>query len=227
MVELAFVFPVLALLFAALADLGFVVLGSSVASGAARDGARIGIIHYLEADDLTSTNHGRIEDAVKARLVGWIKPGTGAFVTARCLDGDDLSTVKPCDDAVDIDKDVLEVTVSWEALAATGLLPVDRTQTDTARMVIVGDAVTAGGGPVVPGGSTVGFAPTDVATTETDAASTVSLTLTRSSATGSASVNVATVAGSALAPGDFTALEHHGELRRRREQSDLRRHDHR
>lgn len=206
LLEFAFVFPILALLFAAMADLGFVVLGSSVASGAARDGARVGIIHYEDADDTSSSSFDRIDKAVKAKLVGWIQPGTGAFVTVRCLDGDNLATVKPCDAAIDVDLDVIEVTVSWEALAATGLLPVDRTQTDRARMVITGGLEDAGGGPIIPGGSTIGFSPVAYATTETDSTSAVSLTVTRTNATGTASVNVVTAAGSATDPADFTAL---------------------
>lgn len=203
MVEFAFVMPVLALLFAALTDLGLVVLGGSVASGGARDGARVGIIHFREADDTTSANYALVKAAVDKRLSGWIRPGTGTFVTVRCLDGNDLTQVKDCDDDIVVDLDVIEVSVSWEALSATGMLPIDRTQTDTARMVIVGEPADSGGGPVTPA-ATVGFNPTTYTTTEADGSPTsVTVTLTRSNAVGTASVNVATTAGSATAGSDF------------------------
>lgn len=207
LVEFAFVLPVLALLFAGLIDLGFMVLGSSVASNAAREGARVGIIHFHDADDPASDAFARIDAAVQDKLVGLVKPGTGGFVTVRCLDGDALATTKPCDDGIDVDHDVIEVVVSWEGIAGTGLLPLDRTRTSSARMVITGGAGDpAGGGPVVPGGSEVYFSPLAYTTTETDALSTVTLTVARTDATAAGSVKVTTVAGTAQAGQDFVAL---------------------
>lgn len=208
MVEFAFVLPVLALLFAALTDLGFMVLGNSVASNAAREGARVGIIHFRDADDSSSASFDAISDAVTSKLSGWVKPGVGDFIEVRCLDGDDLDVVKPCDENIDIDHDLIEVTVSWEGVAGTGLIPVDRTQTDVARMVISGGADGGAGGPVVPGGSVAGFDPVAYGVTETDSptGSSVTLTITRTNANGVASVNVATMPGTAVDGADFTPL---------------------
>lgn len=203
LIEFAFVFPLLALFFTALADVGFVVLGSSVASGAARDGARVGIIKYLDSDDPTSANHDLITDAVEARLLGWVKQGTGPLVNVRCLDGD-TDAVKPCtESAIEIDTDLIEVTVDWEAVAATGLFPVDRTQSDTARMVIIGEAQGGTVTPPPPGGSTFSFNPTSEAVTEGDANTSVVLTITRTNTSGTASVTVTAMPGTAAEGSDF------------------------
>lgn len=208
LVEFAFVFPVLMLLFAGLIDLGFMVLGSSVGSNAAREGARVGIIHFLDADDPGSDSFDRIEQAVRTKLAGLIRDSDDPLVTVRCLDGDDPATLKPCDDAIDVDHDLLEVVVSWEGIAGTGLLPLDRTRTSSARMVITGGAPSepGGGGPVVPGVPEVFFSPLTYTTTETDGRSTVTLTLTRTDPTTPASVSVETVAGTAAEGADFLRL---------------------
>ncbi len=205
LVEFAFVAPILFLFFTVLTDLGLVVLGTSVASNAARDGARVGIIHFDAADQTGSANRQLIEDAVEARLVGLIRPGTGVFVSIQCLDGS-TKAVKDCDEDVVIDRDIVEVTVHWKALLPGGGLLVDEDHVDVARMVIVGDGSGTPGLPP-PSSLTGGFTLASVTTgaTETDGTSVVTLALTRSSGTGTVAITYATVNGSAVAGTDYTA----------------------
>jgi hypothetical protein len=203
MLEFAFVAPMVFLLFAALIDIGLVVLGGTIASGAARDGARVGVIHYVGADQAGSTSELLIQAAVRARLVGMVKPGTGTFIVARCLDGT-TKVAKSCNaNAIVIDSDVIEVTVNWEALSGTGAIVMSRQRTDSARMVITGGPDAPTSPDPASGSATVGFAPTAVATTEADSDTTLTLTVTRSNGTGAASVAFATANGTAIAGSDY------------------------
>lgn len=184
LVEFAVVSPLIFFMLGGMLDIGLTVLGRSVASGAAREGARVGIIHFENADidlPVASPNNARIKAAVDAKLVGLVKPDTGnaPYVAVRCLDGG-TKAAKACTRAgIRIDYDLLEVTVKWRSISATGGTFTPSNLTDVARMVIVGDA---GGGGVacVGSGGAIGFNPTTASVTEGNGSTSVSLTVTRS-----------------------------------------------
>ncbi|MDX6234050.1 MAG: fibronectin-binding autotransporter adhesin, partial [Nocardioidaceae bacterium] len=203
--EFAIVAPLLFLFFTVLADIGLLVLGTSVASGAARDGARVGLIHFRDADIPTSASFLLVENAVKSRVVGLIKPGSGTYVSVHCLDGLTKAT-KACNSGVVIDHDVIEVTLSWQPIMPGGDMFVTTSRTTTARMVIAGD----GSGTTVspPNSATVGFSAASVSTgtTEADNDTTVSLTISRSSSSGTAAVSFATSSGTATSGTDYGQL---------------------
>ena len=144
LVEFAFVGPILFFLLIGMLDIGLTVLGKAVASGAARDGARVGIIHFDDADNTSGPNHQLVVDAVEAKLTGHI--ASSPVVTVSCLDGG-TKVPKPagCDrDTIRVDYDLMQVTVRWRSIAidAFNLIPTDHT--DQARMVITGDGLSSG-----------------------------------------------------------------------------------
>ena len=205
-VEFAVVAPLLFFMLGGMLDIGLTVLGRSVATGAAREGARVGIIAFENADVLASPTNAGIKDAVDAKLVGLVRPNTGSppYVSVRCLDGG-TKAAKACTRAgIRIDYDLIEVTVKWKSISATGGTFTPANLTNVARMVIVGDGKASSGAPL--GSSPVGITPTAVSVTETNGDTTVTLTIARDSGTGFASVGYATAPGSATAPGDFTAV---------------------
>lgn len=161
-VEFAFVFPILALLMFGMADIGLVVVGRSVGSAAARDGARVGIINFDCADQYasggtaahddakctagtTSANYTAVRSAVIARLAGLVK-GTPA-VDVRCYTAD-ATTTEPCSKSTITpgSGDRIEVKVTWQHVSATPFV-VNTTHTDSARMVITGPPDVSGGAP--------------------------------------------------------------------------------
>lgn len=209
LVEFAVVSPLIFFMLGGMLDIGLTVLGRSVASGAAREGARVGIIHFENADidlPVASPNNALIKAAVDAKLVGLVKPDTGnaPYVAVRCLDGG-TKAAKACTRAsVRIDYDLLEVTVKWRSISATGGTFTPSNLTDVARMVIVGDA--GGGGGLAIGTSEIGFADTNPdPVVEANADTTVTLTVTRDNSVGFASASWATSDGSAEAPDDYAA----------------------
>lgn len=122
------------LMMVAMIDIGLVILGNSTGSNAARDGARVGIVNYRNADIPGSSDHDAIVEAVEQRLVGNVKgPVT---VVVNCLDGD-TDTDKACASA-DPDTDVLEVKVTWTQIGITPFVT-NSQHTETARLVIVGE----------------------------------------------------------------------------------------
>lgn len=133
MVEFAIVSVVAFALIFGMANIGLTVFGNSVGSSAARDGARVGIINYVDADTPGSPNNLAIIDAVKKRLVGAVDYQS---TTVVCRPADDLTATEPCHPtSVDFDRsDLIEVTVTWKSKT---LAPVT-THSATARMVIGG-----------------------------------------------------------------------------------------
>ena len=99
LVEFALIAPILFLILFAMLDIGLAVIGSSVASNAAREGARVGIINYENADTTagTPTTTTLIEAAVDAKLVGLIaRTRQRPYVEVRCLDGGGSTRRRPC-----------------------------------------------------------------------------------------------------------------------------------
>ena len=156
-VEFAIVSVVAFALMFGMANIGLAVFGNSVGSSAARDGARVGIINYVDADIPGSANNLVIVDAVKKRLVGAVDYQS---TTVVCRPADDLTATEPCQpSSVDFDRsDLIEVTVTWKT---KGLAPVT-THSATARMVI-------GGAPDLTATSTTTTTTSPASTTTTTA----------------------------------------------------------
>jgi len=135
MVEFALVAVLaFAVLFVA-ADLGLVVFGNSIGSSAARDGARVGLINYVDADVPGSVNNLAVQAAVRQRLVGMVGYQSATVV---CRPAGNLTATVPCTStAVDLaGGDLIEVTATWKHRGAAVFGP--PTHSATARMVIVG-----------------------------------------------------------------------------------------
>ena len=134
MVEFALVSVVAFALIFGLAEIGLVVFGNSIGSSAARDGARVALISYVDADVPGSADNLAIVAAVKQRLVGLV---TYQSATVVCRPADDLTTTEPCrSTSVDLDRgDVVEVAVTWRH---KGAVFVPATHSATARMAIGG-----------------------------------------------------------------------------------------
>ena len=117
------------------ADLGLVVFGNSIGSSAARDGARVGLINYEDADIVGSANNLAVEAAVRQRLVGMVGFQSAAVV---CRPAGNLSATVPCHPtSVDLTRgDLIEVRATWKHRGAAVFGPA--THSATARMVIVG-----------------------------------------------------------------------------------------
>jgi len=135
MVEFALVSVVAFALIFGMAELGLVVFGNSIGSSAARDGARVALINYVDADVPGSPDNLAVVNAVQRRLVGLV---TYQSATVVCRPADNLAATEPCEPgSVDLDRDdVVEVAVTWRHNGAAAFGPA--TSSATARMVIVG-----------------------------------------------------------------------------------------
>ncbi len=135
-IEFAIVGPLLFLLILTMIDLGLVIIGNSVGSSAARDGARVGTVQYIGADVSGTEANDDIVEAVNARLVGLLR-GTPT-VQVRCLEGSSLSEIDCTKAAVTVDRDLIEVTVIWQHVGATPFVT-SATHTEVSRLVIAGE----------------------------------------------------------------------------------------
>ncbi len=133
MVEFALVSVVAFALIFGMAQVGLVVFGNSIGSNAARDGARVALINYVDADVPGSANNLAVVNAVKRRLVGLV---TFQSATVTCRPADNLTVTEPCESSsVDLDRnDVVQVAVTWRSAGAA----FGGTHSATARMVIGG-----------------------------------------------------------------------------------------
>jgi len=161
MVEFALVSVVAFALIFGLAELGLVVLGNSVGSGAARDGARVGLVNYVDADVPGSADNQAVVAAVKQRLVGIVAYQSASVV---CRPADDLTATEPCrPGSVDLARnDVIEVAVTWRHRGAAAFGPA--THSATARMVI-GGAPDLSATPTTAPATTTTTAPSTTTTT--------------------------------------------------------------
>ena len=82
MVEFALVSVVAFALIFGLAELGLVVFGNSVGSSAARDGARVGLVNYVDADVAGSPNNLAVPVATLARTLKTVQGVTEVPVPA-------------------------------------------------------------------------------------------------------------------------------------------------
>lgn len=134
MAEFSIVSVVAFFLIFGMTDLVLVVLGNSIGSNAARDGARIGIVNFHDADESGSTSYTGIRTAVLSRLAGNI---TDTSVTVTCK-SPDLTFTKECEeDGIDVGRDIIEVRVQWKHKGLSPFVPVT-THTATSSMVISG-----------------------------------------------------------------------------------------
>lgn len=162
MVEFAIVSVVAFALLFGMADLALVVFGNSVGSNAARDGARVGLISYEDADVPGSTNNLAVVAAVKKRLVGLV---VYQSTTVVCRPADNLTATEPCrSTSVDLDRgDVIEVAVTWKHKGAAVFVP--STHSATARMVIGGAPDLSTSPTTAPGATTTTTGPSTTTTT--------------------------------------------------------------
>ena len=135
-VEAAFVVPLLFLFLLGVLDIGLWEFQNSQASSAARDGARVGVLHYLSADTSGQANNTTIINAVKARL-----GGQAPTVTVTCM-GPSTTTAKACDSSIAIDSDRIKVNVIWTRPPLSFVSKLGGTSTQTvhasATMQIIG-----------------------------------------------------------------------------------------
>jgi hypothetical protein len=131
-VELALVFPLFVGMILALVHFGLIEASDSSASNGAREGARVGIFEYLEADVPGSPSHAAIEAAAKRQLGNLVRSPS---VVVRCQRpaGGGFSRV-PCSSGIVLNSDLIEVTVTWSSVSPFGA----GSRTEHARMVIVG-----------------------------------------------------------------------------------------
>lgn len=111
LVEAALVVPLLFLLVFGLIDLGLWVFDSTQAAGAARDGARAGILDYLAADVPGSPDSATVLAAARRHI-----DVPAPTVAVRCVRQDETSVV--CAQAVP-GRDRIAVTVSWQRETVT------------------------------------------------------------------------------------------------------------
>lgn len=150
--EAAFALPIFFLMVLGLIDFGIVGLNDNQAGNAARDGARVGIIDYRQADVVGTAAYEAIASAIEANLPGRNIPGdTSLQVSCIQPNGDPVSG--GCASArVDIDR--IRVEVSWTQpflSPVASALGFDSVVVDgDSSMVIVGRPVAGGGVPPDP-----------------------------------------------------------------------------
>ena len=135
LVEAAFVFPLFITLLFGIIDIGMAEFQTSQATAAARDGARVGILNYLNADVSGSSDQQAIITQVNARLAG-----QAATITVSCINGLTGSTALDCSSAIP-DQDRIRVTVSWSYSALTPVMASmgPKTISGTATMAVLGE----------------------------------------------------------------------------------------
>ena len=134
-VEAALVLPLLLALLLGFVEFSLVEFQQSQASSAARDGARVGILGYRQADVVGSADHDAIVAAVNARLAGQ----EDVSVAVRCLS--DAGAATACG-SVALSGSI-EVTVSWPHDDLTFFGPlVPSTIESSSTMALVGGPVT-------------------------------------------------------------------------------------
>ena len=138
LVETALVLPLVLLLVFGLVDLGLWVFDSTQAAAAARDGARVAILDYLNADVPGTADRASVQAASRRH----VDAPSVMTVAVRCVRQDDTSIT--CAQALP-GEDRVEVRVSWERQTLTfvgGMFG------DAARRVSGTSAMSIAGQPV-------------------------------------------------------------------------------
>lgn len=188
LVEFAFVGPLLFLMIIGLLDFSLIIVGNTVGTNASREGARTGVISYVNADVEGSANHTLIVDSIKKRLAGMVRGDIA--VKVRCVDGDDYDlddATIPCTRASVVPgRDLLEVSFEWSHLAASPFVS-NAVNRESAMFVIQGTGTYS-----APGATTT----TLIGTTSSTASTTTSSTST--------TTTLADGSTTTTAPGDTT-----------------------
>lgn len=139
-VEAAFVLPLLFTFVFGLIDLGMWTFNSNQATNAARDGARVGILSYEDADD-----HAAIVAAVQAHLPEGTLDASDVTITCLRPDGSALS----CSSAEQGDEIRVEVEWSWDLVTpVSAILGItEGAAKGSATMAIVGLPVAGNSAP--------------------------------------------------------------------------------
>ena len=158
-VEAAFALPIMLLFISGLVDLGMWTFNTNQATNAARDGARAGVLSYLQADVPGSPDHEAVVAAVQAHLPA--NTVERSEITVECLTA--TGTMVTCADArFDVDRIRVEVDWSWNLV--TPVAPVIGVREGAARgsssMAIVGLPVSGSSST-----TTTTTAPTSTTTT--------------------------------------------------------------
>lgn len=147
LVEAAFALPIFFLLVLGLVDFGLVGFNDNQAGNAARDGARVGIINYLEADVAGSADRLAIEAAVQKNLPGVSASDDGLTIEVDCIDPDDIALASCA--VADVDRDRVRVRVRWNQPFASPVANAlgfrTATVTGESAMVIVGAPIPGSG----------------------------------------------------------------------------------
>lgn len=152
LVEAAFALPIFFMLVLGMIDFGLVGFKDNQAGNAARDGARVAVIGYRQADVSGSPDRLAVEAAIVKNLPGRSIPGD-TTVEVKCIDPDGVDVVGGCT-AARIGIDRVWVRVSWTqhfASPVANALGFTSTTVDgESAMVIVGAPVPGGGVPPTP-----------------------------------------------------------------------------
>lgn len=152
LVEFAIVGPLLFLILIGLLDFSLIIVGNTVGTNGAREGARLGVINYIDADIVGSFNNRLIVAEVEKRLAGLVRDGM--VVTIRCVDADEddphgladgergpAAGSIPCNAASVIPgADLLEVSFEWRHMGASPFVA-NTSHRESAMFVIQGKAV--------------------------------------------------------------------------------------
>ncbi len=179
-VEAAFALPIMLLFISGLVDLGMWTFNSNQATNAARDGARAGILSYLQADVAGSPDHEAVVAAVRAHLPA--NTVDGSEITVECLTAD--GTTVTCANA-HFDVDRIRVEVDWSWNLVTPVAPIIGVREGAAR----GSATMAIVGLPVSGSSST----TTTTTTPTSTTSTPTSTTSTTAAPGACAVQELTI----------------------------------
>jgi hypothetical protein len=203
LVEFALVGPLLFLMIIGLLDFSLIIVGNTVGTNAAREGARVGVIDYIDADDdvaPVSASYQAVVDAVTRRLAGLVR--SDLVIKVRCVDGDEpdphdsagtgalpLPGTIPCTSATAVPgHDLLEVAFSWSHLGASPFVA-NTKHSERAMFTIQGKAAYSPAGAatsttlVAPTSSTASTTTTSTTTTSTLPGATTTTTLPVSTTT--------------------------------------------
>ena len=135
-VEAAFVLPILFTILLTFFDFGSWELQSTQGAAAARDGARVAVLHYAAADVPASSDYAAIKAAVTKRLAG---QGYSSL-TVTCVGPSTTTPLAGGCSAATVDNNRVLVTISWtrQPWSPIGTLLGPRTITGTATMTING-----------------------------------------------------------------------------------------
>lgn len=174
-VEAAFALPILLTFIFGLIDIGMWTFNANQATNAARDGARLGIIDFEDADDESSDMHEAIVAAVGSRL----EEAKVESVDVSCVS--DTGATKPCSSAtVDVDSIKVEVEWAWDLITpVAAILGYDRGEaTGSASMRLVGRPLASTAGSTTTTSSTSSTTSTTTTTTTPSGPTTTTTTST-------------------------------------------------